>query len=178
MKWEYDGMDDDKERDRSRGKYYYVNGGSLARHTDYHFVAVPAVNVEKFYEKMDEIANRARQVLAENPKESAGRKKCPMHLLPPEFLIQTANVLGHGADKYTPWNWRTTPIKLSTYQGAMMRHLTQIAKGEDLDESGFPHLAHIAASAAIVLDAAANGMLVDDRPTNHEIPLHHLPKPL
>jgi hypothetical protein len=161
MKWEYDGMDDDKERDRSRGKYYYVNGGSLARHTDYHFVAVPDEPT------LGELLNACNS-WKENPKESAGRKKCPMHLLPPEFLIQTANVLGHGAAKYEAWNFRKTKVNLSTYLAAVYRHTTAIADGEDLDESGFPHAAHIAASAAIVLDAAANGMLVDDRPTNHD----------
>ena len=98
-----------------------------------------------------------------NPKEIEGRKKCPMHLLPPEFLIQSANALGHGADKYTPWNWRSKPIHLSTYIGAILRHTTAISDGEDLDESGFPHAAHIAASCAIILDAAKHGKLIDDR---------------
>jgi hypothetical protein len=175
MKWEYRG-----EAWTSKGQevgYYYLDTRGKSRRVIqaqnaiamgldgvHYFEAVPDRWSVEHQEMRDRIATGEA---IENPKESAGRKKCPMHLLPPEFLIQTANVLGHGADKYEAWNFRKTKVNLSTYQGAMMRHLTQIAKGEDLDESGFPHLAHIAASAAIVLDAAANGMLVDDRPVKH-----------
>lgn len=39
-----------------------------------------------------------------NPKETQGRKKVPMHLLPPVALTQTATALGGGAEKYGPWN--------------------------------------------------------------------------
>ena len=180
MKWEYRGMGWSSE---GRPTTYYYLGGNIdplkpmiGDNTPasgllglQYFEAVPDVGVEKFYEKMDEIANTASQVLAENPKEAQGRKKCPMHLLPPEFLIQTANVLGHGAAKYNPWNWRTAPIKLSTYLAAIYRHTTAFADGEDIDESGFPHAAHIAASCAIIIDAMKHGTLVDDRPTtNHD----------
>lgn len=117
---------------------------------------------------------------SENPKETAGRKKCPMQLLPPEFLTQTANALGVGAARYGPWNWRDQPINISTYVGAIMRHLAAINDGEDTDESGFPHAAHIAASCAIILDAAKHGTLVDDRPGEYESPIESLfkkPKP-
>jgi len=112
----------------------------------------------------------------ENPKEAAGRKKCPMHLLPPEFLTQTANVLGYGAydaprtdakKGYGPWNWRDQPIKMSTYTSAILRHWSEIIDGNLLDKShGQSHFASIAANCAIVLDAMKQGTLEDDRPRN------------
>jgi hypothetical protein len=77
-----------------------------------------------------------------------------------------------GADKYGPWNWRETGVCASTYVNAIMRHLNAWRDGEDLDpESGFSHLAHIACSCNILMDAAAVGKLQDDRnkrPTNDE----------
>ena len=45
-----------------------------------------------------------------------------------------------------------------------MRHLNAWRDGEDLDpESGLSHIAHIATSCNILLDAAACGTLQDDR---------------
>ncbi len=175
MKWEYRGEGwkgnnetdyytiDPNRGEPSRGSG--VSAGCLGLH---YFEAVPILDAESGFtlEKTRTIVDTLfGGTTSENPKESEGMKKCPMQLLPPEFLIQTANVMGFGADRYGAWNFRETPIKLSTYQGAMMRHLVAIANGEDIDESGFPHVAHIAASAAIILDAAKHGKLIDDRPS-------------
>lgn len=100
-----------------------------------------------------------------DPKGEAGAKKCPLHLLPPVALMQTAWVLGLGALKYGPWNWRSTRVSSMTYVGAIMRHLFAWATGEDKDpESGISHLAHIAANCMILLDAGNSGNLIDDRP--------------
>ena len=99
----------------------------------------------------------------DNPKEAEGAKKCPMHLLPTAFTTQTAYVLQHGAAKYSEFNWRDAGIHATTYIGAIMRHLAAWQDGENLDESGYSHIAHIAASCAIILDAQKVGMLVDDR---------------
>jgi hypothetical protein len=77
-----------------------------------------------------------------------------MHLLPPAALAQTAWVHELGATKYGEWNWRETGIKFDTYVGAILRHLMLAHDGEWLDsESGLPHIAHIAASCNILLDA-------------------------
>ena len=92
----------------------------------------------------------------ENPKKTAGDRKLNMALLPPEALRAMSRVLQSGAAKYGPWNWRVKgqEIEESTYHAATLRHLTALMDGEDLDpESGESHWAHIAASAAIVLDA-------------------------
>jgi len=99
-----------------------------------------------------------------DPKGEAGSKKAPMWLLPPVALEQTAWVHKLGNDKYGPFNWRATGVCATTYVSAIMRHLNAWRDGEDLDpESGISHIAHIATSCNILLDAAACGTLQDDR---------------
>lgn len=106
----------------------------------------------------------------ENPKEAAGRAKCPLHLNPPTALRQMAEALQHGAHRggpkgegYGEWNWRAAGINATTYIAAAMRHLTAWQDGEDNDSSGLSHIAHVMAGMAIVLDAQACGMMKDDR---------------
>jgi hypothetical protein len=175
MKWEYRGMGWVKLSE-SAFVYYtvwpncrvsevFTHHGVSGDAGTHIFEAVPILDAESGFTSTLDAAAHFFPKPTENPKEAAGREKCPMQLLPPEFLIQTANVMGAGASKYGAWNFRDTPIKLSTYLGAMMRHLTAIADGEDIDESGFPHIAHIGASCAILLDAAKHGKLIDDRPS-------------
>jgi hypothetical protein len=107
----------------------------------------------------------ARSDMSADPKGEAGRQKCPMHLLPPFALTQTAWVHGLGAQKYGPWNWRENKVEAMTYVGAIHRHLAAWADGQNNDpESGISHLAHIAASCNILLDAGRAGTLLDNRP--------------
>lgn len=100
----------------------------------------------------------------ENPKDRLGIKKPPLHLVPPALAIWLSKVFGFSAIKYGPFNWRTKKVKKTVYIDAAMRHLLALQDGEDIDpESGLPHWAHVAANAAIMLDADALGMTVDDR---------------
>jgi hypothetical protein len=81
-------------------------------------------------------------------------------------MEQTAWVHKLGADKYGAWNWRETGVCASTYVNAILRHLNAWRDGEDLDpESGISHLAHIACSCNILLDADYCDTLQDDRNT-------------
>ena len=100
-----------------------------------------------------------------DPKCDAGAKKTPLHLLSPHACAETAHVLALGAEKYREWNWRSNRIKCSTYVGAIKRHLDAWWDGDEIDpESGRSHMAHILASAMIVLDAQNTGTLENDRP--------------
>jgi hypothetical protein len=102
----------------------------------------------------------------QNPKHIAAQKagKTPLEYLVYEVLAIDARVHAGGARKYGVRNWRKDKILASTYEGAILRHFTAWARGEDLDpESGEPHLAHLRACCAVVLDAQAHGTLVDDR---------------
>ena len=100
-----------------------------------------------------------------DPKKEAVAKKEPMHLLPTVFLRRTATVLGLGAKKYGEYNWRISDgVDANTYIAAIRRHIAQYSDGEDVDkESGVSHLAHIAATCAVLLDAEQHGKLVDNR---------------
>lgn len=101
-----------------------------------------------------------------NPKYVQAQKdgKIRMECLATSVLASEARVLAHGADKYGARNWRKDEILASTYEGAMMRHLFAWINGEDLDpDSGEPHLSHLRACAAVVMDADSFGKLVDDR---------------
>lgn len=99
-----------------------------------------------------------------DPKGAAGALKAPMHLIPPYALEQSAWVHKLGSEKYGPYNWRDTGVCATTYVSAIMRHLNAWRDGEDLDpESGISHIAHIATSCNILLDAGHCGTLQDDR---------------
>ena len=99
-----------------------------------------------------------------NPKTTAGSHKVDMSLIPPSALVLCAAAMKEGADKYGAYNWRETGVPASVYVAAMYRHLLQYASGYDIDpDSDTPHLAHIMANCAILLDAASGGNLHDDR---------------
>ena len=103
--------------------------------------------------------------VTENPKDRIGETKPPLHLIPPAAEIQEAIVMGLGARKYGPFNWRSANIRATIYIAAAKRHLAQWLDGQDGDpESGVSHLAHARACLGILLDAAATGHLIDDRP--------------
>lgn len=103
--------------------------------------------------------------LGVNPKDALGLKKPPLRLVPSAGIIYVSRVMGLGAKKYGPYNWRDKAIRYSVYVEAAQRHLLQALDGEDIDpESGQPHAAHAAACMMILLDAMATGNLVDDRP--------------
>jgi hypothetical protein len=117
---------------------------------------------ERPYERMKAAAAR---VAALDPKGQAGAAKPPLALLPPEALRQAAQAHKLGAEKYGPYNWRENKVEATTYISAMMRHIGQYLDGEDADaESGLSHLAHVIASANILIDAKHYGTLVDNRP--------------
>ena len=115
-----------------------------------------------------------------DPKGQAGSLKAPLGLVPPYAMEQTAWVHKLGAEKYGPWNWRETGVCASTYVNAILRHLNAWRDGESLDpESGITHLAHIACSANILMDAEYCGKLQDDRnkrPTSGEAEDDERPK--
>ena len=66
--------------------------------------------------------------------------------------------------KYGRSNWRVAGVRASIYYDAAKRHLNAWFEGEDADpDSGLPHLAHVLACCAILVDAEAAHKLTDDR---------------
>lgn len=99
-----------------------------------------------------------------DPKGEAGSRKTPLGLIPSPAMEETAKAMKYGADRYGAYNWRKTGVCATTYVHAILRHLNAWRDGEDNDpESGITHIAHIAASCNILMDAAACGKLEDDR---------------
>jgi hypothetical protein len=104
-----------------------------------------------------------------NPKDIAGKAKPQLGLIPTGAMAPVAQAMANGL-KYGPYNWRYKPIGHMAYLHALLRHIQAVIGGEDIDpESGAPHLAHVAATAMIVLDAKSVGTLKEDRPTIVEI---------
>lgn len=99
-----------------------------------------------------------------NPKDTVGAKKAPLRYVPRALDIEVAAVMATGAAKYGPFNWREQPVSAVTYAEAMLRHIYAWMEGQDnAEDSGLSHIAHVGASAGILLDAVANGTLLDDR---------------
>lgn len=99
-----------------------------------------------------------------NPKDAIGITKARLDLVPPILSIEVSKAMADGAKKYTPYNWREAPVRMTVYLAAMMRHILACLDGEDnASDSGIDHLAHVAAGVGIVLDARACGTLIDDR---------------
>ena len=101
----------------------------------------------------------------DNPKKAFGDTKPSLHFVPMRPMLEVAEVMRHGAEKYGLRNWRQQSIKTSTYFDAMMRHL--LAWYEDLQDtdtdSQRAHLAHLVCNALIVLDATEQNSIIDDR---------------
>lgn len=104
-------------------------------------------------------------MLKRNPKDAAAITRVRLDLIPGPACVAIAQALGDGARKYGAFNWRITPIEASNYIAAAERHIKSWQDREEYAaDSRVHHLGHAAASLAIVMDALACDMLIDDRP--------------
>jgi hypothetical protein len=100
-----------------------------------------------------------------NPKvlQAAADGKIPLDYLEPAANEVIALVLFGGANKYGRRNFKGTDMQLTTYIGAMMRHIAALQRGEMLDpDDGQHHLGHIGACVHVCLAALEAGTLIDD----------------
>ena len=99
-----------------------------------------------------------------NPKDVLGGGRLPLHLWPETATAMGCLALLDGALKYGRCNFRPTGVRMSIYIDALKRHVNALFEGQDTDPfSGLPQESHILACIAIIVDAKAAGMLVDDR---------------
>ena len=84
--------------------------------------------------------------------EGNKKKKIKLSLVPNSIIYAIAKVLGYGNEKYKVENsWKNG--ETTHYRDAMYRHfLSYIENPTGLDESGFPHLYHVAANVAILIE--------------------------
>ncbi|QQO90795.1 hypothetical protein [Pseudomonas phage Bertil] len=101
-----------------------------------------------------------------NPKSLQGAKKYSLRYIPLPANIEINRALEDGAKKYGPANWRETGVAATVYVDAALRHLAQWFDGgqKNASDSGVHNLGHAMACLAILVDAEANGKLIDDRP--------------
>lgn len=88
----------------------------------------------------------------ESRKNDRKDGKVMMELLPWPELEKIAEVYTAGAKKYGPHNWENLPDGYERYKGAMLRHLTEMEKGNDIDpDTGCMHAAQVAWNAIAML---------------------------
>lgn len=106
--------------------------------------------------------------MVENPKDTIGSDKIPVHMFSSAGVYMGALGKFHGAAKYGRNNFRAASIRYTVYLDAIKRHCDALLEGEDIDPeendgSGLHHLCHILASADILAEAYAGKTLIDDR---------------
>lgn len=111
--------------------------------------------------KVEDIVEKALQtnkpVVECNKAKKFDENKTPYHLSPLKAEEAVAKVFAFGAKKYGDYNYKSG-FSYSRLYNAAQRHLRAFWQGEDIDESGEPHLAHAAASIMMLL-----GQILDDK---------------
>jgi len=127
--------------------------------------AVPGIKRDAIESILSSLECDEEHTPANNPKHAAGRAKASFRSIPPVALAYLGAVHQSGADRYGSFNWGEAGVTASVYYDAILRHLLAWYAGEWEDpDSGLPHLAHIMAGCAIVIDCFELGNLEDDRP--------------
>lgn len=118
----------------------------------------------KRYDK-DTIPNRVKEEVG--VKNDQGKSR--MDLIDPKWLLSVGDVLGYGAEKYAPDNWKKVGER--RYIAAAMRHLLAYMDGNKLDDgpkgSGLPHLSH-ASTCLMFLHYLDRQWKVEDNVKLHE----------
>ena len=90
--------------------------------------------------------------MTEGKKNDRIDGKVRMDLLPWPELEEVARVLTAGAKKYGANNWQGLEDGYERYKGAMLRHLTEVEKGIEIDaDTGCRHIAQVACNALFML---------------------------
>lgn len=99
-----------------------------------------------------------------NPKDVLGGGKIPYHLWPNTATLLGVMAMLEGGSKYGRSNYRALGVRASVYYDAARRHLDAWFEGEtNTKDHSLHHLGNALACIAIIVDAEAAGILVDDR---------------
>ena len=91
--------------------------------------------------------------------------KLPVNLVPASLTKSVAEVLKYGASKYEDRNWEKG-MSWETVLGCLERHLLEVKDptSNDLDEeSGLPHIYHVACNAMMLIEYMITHPELDDR---------------
>ena len=110
---------------------------------------------------------REKAVVEEKPKMGGGLRhnsgKAEMHQIPSSLNFAVAKTLAYGAQKYEKGNWRKGMNWTIVYD-CVQRHMLKWLDGEEIDEeSGLPHLYHVATNVAFLIEYAETCPELDDR---------------
>ncbi len=84
------------------------------------------------------------------------------HNIPRLALLEVAKVMTAGALEYGQYNY-SGKIKVTRLTSASERHNNKFLTHQDIDESGFHHIAHVIANNLMLLDNILTGNIIDDR---------------
>lgn len=88
----------------------------------------------------------------ESIKNDRTDNKVRMELLPWPELEEIARVYTAGAKKYGANRWQHLDDGYERYKGALLRHLTEVEKGNAIDlDTGCLHIAQVACNALFML---------------------------
>ena len=89
---------------------------------------------------------------AEAKKNDRLDDKLRWELLPLEDIEDIVKVYTEGAKKYGPDRWQNLPDGIRRYKAALLRHLVEFDKGNEIDEeTGCRHLAQVCWNAIAML---------------------------
>ena len=110
-----------------------------------------------------------KPALPANPKQLFGDKKPPLGYIPMSAQLASLEAYYDGMLKYGPHNWRAKPVEAMTYVEAAIRHLQLWKVGEERTRDTLvPNLGAVIACCGILIDAAAHGTMIDNRPISPE----------
>lgn len=100
-----------------------------------------------------------------NPKvvQAAADGKAPLDYLEPAADEEISWAVFHGAQKYGRRNYKGVEMRMTTYIGAMERHIAALKRGEMIDrDSGRLHIGHIGACVHVWCGSLEAGTLIND----------------
>lgn len=90
--------------------------------------------------------------MEESVKNDFKDKKLRWDLLPLNLIEDVVRVYTAGAEKYGANRWQNLPDGYNRYKAAMLRHLVEFEKGNEIDEeTGCRHLAQCVWNALAML---------------------------
>lgn len=108
-------------------------------------------NYKEYADLATEGTANAPMPSAQTAKHDQGKPR--LSLVPPSLIEAVGRVRTYGTEKYgSPDNWKT--VEPWRYKDALMRHLCEYLRDPNSvdEESGLPHLEHIACNVAFLLE--------------------------
>ena len=135
-------------------EFYEINPHAFASLMGYEVVYEPgddASPIEDVAKAFSEIGKEANMDKLDQQAKADQGKPCPS-LVPVSLIEAVTAIRMYGSQKYgDPENWRK--VEPQRYREALYRHWLAYLKGEKYDqESGLPHLWHLACNAAFLIE--------------------------